>query len=155
MRSTIMLFAAMVAVSMPAQAEETIPVPQFRSAELRGGGVLTVVPGPAQRVMIVEGSSQYTHIYVERDGQLRIDTCNEQCPREYHLRVVIQSPQVSALAVKGGGQITTAAGFAPQTDLAAAVSGGGQVDARSVDALRVSTAVNGGGQLLVRARASL
>jgi len=155
MRSTIALLAAAFVVSVPAFADEAVPVPQFNSAELRGGGQVTVVPGPAQRVTIVEGSSRYTHIYVERDGQLRIDTCNEQCPREYHLRVVIQSPQVPALAVKGGGQIVTAAGFAPQSELAAAVNGGGQVDARSVDALRVSAAVNGGGQLLVRARASL
>jgi hypothetical protein len=140
---------------MPAFADEVIPVPQFRSAELRGGGVVTVVPGPVQRVTIVEGSSRFTHIYLDQDRQLRIDTCNEQCPREYHLRIVIQSPQVPALAVKGGGQITTASGFAPQTELAAAVSGGGRVDARSVEALRVSAAVNGGGELLVRPRASL
>ena len=155
MRSTMTLFAAALVVSVPALADEAVPVPHFQSAELRGGGQVTVVPGPAQRVTIVDGSSRFTHIYVERDGQLRIDTCNEQCPREYHLRVVIQSPQVPGLAVKGGGQIVTAAGFAPQSELSAAISGGGQVDARSVDALRVSAAVNGGGQLLVRARASL
>lgn len=155
MRFAIPLLAVALAVPAPLFADEAVPVPQFRSAELRGGGQLSVVPGPAQRVTIVEGSSRFTHIYVERDGQLRIDTCNEQCPRDYHLRVVIQSPTVPALAVRGGGLITTAAGFAPQSELAAAVSGGGQVDARSVDALRVSAAVNGGGQLLVRARASL
>jgi hypothetical protein len=86
---------------------------------------------------------------------LRIDTCNEQCPRDYRLRVVIQSPQVPGLAVNGGGQITTVAGFAPQPELSAAVNGGGRVDARSVDAVRVSAAVNGGGELLVRPRGSL
>jgi hypothetical protein len=155
MRSPIPVLAAALVASMPAVADEVIPVPQFRSAELRGGGQVTVIPGPVQRVAIVEGSSRFTHIYLDRDSQLRIDTCNEQCPREYRLRVVIQSPQVPALAVKGGGQITTAAGFAPQPELAAAVSGGGRVDARSVEALRVSAAVNGGGELLVRPRASL
>lgn len=155
MRSILPLFAAVLAVSVPAFADETVPVPQFHSAELRGGGAVSVVPGPTQRVTIVEGSSQFTRIYVDPQGQLRIDTCNERCPREYHLRVVIQAPQVPGLAVKGGGQITTAAGFALQSSLAAAVNGGGRVDARSVDALRVSAAVNGGGELLVRPRASL
>jgi hypothetical protein len=94
-------------------------------------------------------------VWVDQDRQLRIDTCNENCPREYRLRVVIQSPNVPALAVKGGGQITTAGGFGPQRDLAVAVNGGGKIDTRSVEVASVSAAVNGGGELLVRPRASL
>ena len=155
MRSTLPLFAATLLVAMPAIADELVPVPAFRTAELRGGGVVTVVPGPAQRVTIVEGSSRFTHVWVDQDRQLRIDTCNEACPREYRLRVVIQSPEVPALAVRGGGQINTAAGFAPQRQLAVAVNGGGRIDARSVGAQSVSAAVNGGGDLLVSPRGSL
>jgi hypothetical protein len=155
MRVTISMFAAAFVISAPALADEAVSVPQFRSAQLRGGGAVMVVPGPVQRVTIVEGSSRFTRIYVEQDRQLRIDTCNEQCPHNYRLRVVIQSPHVPALAVKGGGQITTASGFGPQQELATAVHGGGRVDARSVEAVHVSAAVNGGGELLVRPRASL
>lgn len=155
MRSTLPLFAAALIVAMPAAADELVPVPAFRSAELRGGGNVTVVPGPVQRVTIAEGSSRFTHIWVDQDRQLRIDTCNEACPREYHLRVVIQSPQVPALAVRGGGHIDTAGGFRPQQDLAVAVNGGGRIDARSVTADSVSAALNGGGDLLVSPRANL
>jgi hypothetical protein len=155
MRSTLPLFTAAVALAAPALAAEVVPVPQFRSVELRGGGVVTVVPGPSERVTIVEGSSRFTRMSVERDGKLRIDTCNEQCPRLYRLRVKIQSPVVPDLAVSGGGAIVAQGGFRPQPHLAAAVNGGGHVDARGVEAAVVSAAVNGGGQVLVRPRSSL
>ena len=154
MRLTLLVTAAL-AVAAPAFAVEVVPVPQFRSVELRGGGAVTVVPGPAERVTIVEGSSQFTHMRVERDGQLRIDTCDERCPPTYRLRVEIQSPIVPDLAIAGGGAIVTQAGFRPQTHLAAAVHGGGHIDARAVEATAVSAAVNGGGQVLVRPRLSL
>jgi hypothetical protein len=155
MRSTLPLFFAAALISMPVFADEIIPVPAFQSAELVGGGIVTVVPGPSQRVTIVEGSSQFTRMSVDRDGQLRIDTCDENCPRDYHLRVLIQSPNVPALAVEGGGQIATAGGFGPQQHLAVAVHGGGKIDTRSLEAASVAAAVNGGGELLVRTRLSL
>jgi hypothetical protein len=155
MRSIVPLFVLAFAASAPALAVEVVPVPGFRSVQLRGGGVVTVVPGPVQRVTIVEGSSQFTQMRVERDGRLRIDTCNERCPRLYRLRVQIQAPRVPDLAISGGGQITAQGGFRPQPQLSAAVNGGGRIDARSVEALNVSAAVNGGGELLVRPRSSL
>jgi hypothetical protein len=155
MRSTLSLFALAFAAAAPALATELVPVPQFRSVELRGGGSLTVVPGPAERVAILEGSSQFTRMRVENDGKLRIDTCDERCPPMYRLRVEIQSPRVPDLAISGGGTITTASGFRPQQQLSAAVNGGGRIDARAVAAANVSAAVNGGGELLVSPRASL
>ena len=155
MRSILPFFVAALAASAPALATELVSVPGFRSVELRGGGIVTLVPGPSQRVTIEEGSSRFTRMRVTPDGKLRIDTCNEQCPRIYRLRVVIQSPRVPDLAVAGGGMITTSGGFGPESQLSAAIHGGGRIDARSVDAANVSAAVNGGGELLVRARASL
>lgn len=155
MRSTFPLFALALAASAPVLGAETIPVSGFRSVELRGGGVVTVVPGPAQRVTIIDGSSQVTRIRVEGDGRLRIDTCTEQCPRSYRLRVEIQSPTVPSLAVSGGGLMTALRGFGPQQRLSAAVNGGGTVDARAVDVADVSAAVNGGGEVLVRPRVAL
>lgn len=155
MRSMIPLFAAALLASAPALATETLSVPQFRSVELRGGGSVAVVPGPAQRVTIVEGSSRFTHVYVDRDEQLRIDVCTELCPPNYRLRVQIESPRAPALAVEGGGQIVTAPGFAPQPQLAVAMRGGGHIDARSLDAMHVSAAVDGGGNIAVRPREAL
>ena len=136
MRTIIPLFAFALAVSAPALATEVVPVPSFRSVELRGGGNVVLVPGPAQRVTILEGSSRFTRLRVERDGQLTIDACNNRCPQLYHLRIEIQSPRVPDLAVSGGGAITVEGGFRPQSQLSAAIDGGGKIDGRAVEAER-------------------
>ena len=155
MRSLLPLFAASLVATAPALATEVVPLAQFRSVELRGGGAITVVPGPAQRVTILEGSSQVTRMSVDREGELRVDTCDQHCPPAYRLRIEIQSPRAPSLAVDGGGIINAADGFAPETHFAAAVNGGGRIDARSVEATEVSAAVNGGGEVLVHARSAL
>jgi len=155
MPSTFPLFAAALLVSAPVLASEVVPIQNFRSVELHGGGYVEVVPGPAQRVTIVEGSGQFTQMRVDRDGKLVIDTCNERCPVTYRLRVRIQSPRVPGLAINGGGVMVAGGGFGPQSHLNAAVNGGGRLDARAIDAASVSAAVNGGGELLVHARQSL
>jgi hypothetical protein len=155
MRSLLPLFLLALASAVPAVASEDIRVPAFRNVELRGGGSVIVVPGATQRVTILDGSSRYTHIYVERDGKLRIDTCNERCPRAYRLKVQIQSPTVPGLGIAGGGAIAAQPGFRSQPELSVAVNGGGRIDARSVEAQTVSAAVNGGGQILVRPGSSL
>ena len=155
MPSIFPLFAAALAVAAPALATEVVPVGNFRSVQLTGGGIVSVVPGPVQRVTIVEGSSQFTRMRVEPNGKLKILTCDSQCPNRYRLRVLIQSPAVPDLGITGGGKIDAAPGFRSQPQLSAAVNGGGQIDARAVEATNVSAAVNGGGAVLVRARASL
>jgi hypothetical protein len=153
-RSLYPLFAFALVASVPAVATELVSVPHFKAVDLRGGGHVTLVPGP-ERVTIVEGSSRYTHIYVDRHGTLKIDTCNEQCPHLYRLQVQVQSPRVPVLAVDGGGAINVAPGFAPEPQLVAAVNGGGVIDTRAVNVDDVTAAVNGGGELLVRAATEL
>jgi hypothetical protein len=155
MRTSIPFLFVLLAAPTVAYAAEAIPVPAFRSVQLRGGGQIILKPGSAQRVTIVEGSSRYTRVRVERDGRLRIDACNARCPQFYRLRIEIESPRVPDVAVLGGGAIRAAAGFAPQRQLSAAVDGGGDIDARTVEATSVSAAVNGGGRIKVRARSSL
>jgi hypothetical protein len=155
MRSTFPLFAAALATSAPVVATEVVPLPRFRSVELNGGGVVTIVPGPAQRVTIVEGSSQFTRMRVDSDGKLRIDACNQQCPHNYQLRIQIQAPRVPPVGIHGGGAITAAGGFAPQHEVAAGISGGGKIDLRAVVADTAAAGVNGGGLIMVRPRVSL
>lgn len=155
MRSTLPLFAAALATSAPVIATEVLPLSGFRSVELNGGGVVMIVPGPAQRVTIVQGSSQFTRMRVDSDGKLRIDACNQNCPRHYQLRIQIQSPHVPPVGIHGGGSITASTGFSPQRELAAGVSGGGKIDLRAVLADTVAAGVNGGGLIMVRPRVSL
>lgn len=155
MRSLLPLLAFASALSVPAIAAEVIPVPQFGSVQLRGGGEVILRHAPVQRVTIVEGSSQYTRIRMVRDGQLEIDACNARCPRNYDLQVLIESPRVPVVAVSGGGSITAERGFRPQERITAAVSGGGEIDIRAVPVGTVSAAINGGGDIQVQPRSSL
>lgn len=155
MRSTLPLFALALAASAPAVATEIIPVSPFRGIELRGGGDVTLVPGPTQRVTIVKGSSQFTRMRVDRQGKLQIDACNARCPQNYDLEIRIESPRVPDVAIARGGTIKSSPGFAPQSQLSVAIMGGGKIDVRSVDAVDVSAAVNGGGEINVRPRSSL
>jgi hypothetical protein len=141
--------------SVPAFGAETVPVPNFNAVGLRGGGSVVLVPGATQRVTILDGSSQFTHIYVKRGGSLEIDACGHNCPQHYRLRVEVQTPRVPTLAVDGGGDISVAAGFPSEHDLTLAVNGGGKIDTRAVNANEVTAAVNGGGDLFVRAAARL
>lgn len=155
MRSILPLFALAFAASAPALATEVVPLPRFDSVELRGGGEVVVVPGSVERVTLIEGSTQFTHFRIEHGRELKIDTCDERCPRLYRMRLQIESPTVPDLAISGGGLMSVEAGFRPQSQLSVAINGGGKIDARSIEARDVSAAVNGGGQLLVRPRATL
>jgi hypothetical protein len=156
MRSILPLFTAALAASAPALAAEPIPVPHFNSVELSDGGNVSIVPGPAQRVILVSGSREFTRFRMRGDGQLQISmVCNGRCPRNYDLRIRIESPQVPDLAVSDGGTIVAQGGFAPQRHIAAAVSEGGTIDLRSLAVDSVSAAVNSGGDIFVRPRLAL
>ena len=155
MRSIVPLFSAALLASMPALAADVVPLPAFRSIELQGGGNVSIVPGPVQRVTLVQGSANSTRFAVDHDGKLEIDACYRICPHNYDLQIRIESPRVPAVAIQGGGNITAMGGFAPQDHLAAAVHGGGTIDLRSVDAREVAAAINGGGKIAVRPRSAL
>jgi hypothetical protein len=155
MRSLIPLFVLAFAASAPALAAEVVPVQPFRSVELHGGGDVTIVPGPVERVTLIQGSTRSTRMAVDADGKLVIDACYQQCPRNFDLQIRIESPRVPAVAIQGGGTIRASGGFAPQNELAAAVRGGGTIDLRPVDAIHVSAAVEGGGTIAVRPRSAL
>jgi hypothetical protein len=155
MRYPIGLFLFPLAISAPALAVEVVPVPQFHAVELRGGGEVQLRQGPVQRVTLLDGSTQFTSIRVEREGKLRIDACNNRCPHQYRLRILVESPRIPrTLAVSGGGSITANSSVA-EKDLTLAVSGGGVIDTRGVSAEVVTAAVNGGGQINARSRNAL
>jgi len=152
------LVSALAAESAP--AAETVALPRFGGIELRGGGSVVVRQGTVQRVTLVEGSTRHTGVRVEPSGRnglgrLVVDACKARCPRDYRLRIEIVTPDVSAVAVNGGGRIDVVRGFSPRGHVAAAVNGGGQIDLRALPARDVAAAVNGGGRLMVAATGSL
>jgi hypothetical protein len=89
------------------------------------------------------------------EGRLRIDACNDRCPQHYRLRILVESPTVPILAVKGGGTIAATSGFPSQRELVMAVGGGGAIDSRAVAAESATAAVSGGGEIKLRARKDL
>lgn len=156
MPSIAPFFAVALAVSVPVLAAEPIALPHFDSVELNGGGEVTVVPGPVQRVTLLSGSTQFTSFRVVRGGKLEIATrCNAACPQRYDLRIRVESPRVPDVAIKAGGAIVAGRGFAPQREIGAAISAGGTIDLRAVAADSVSAAINAGGDIYVRPRLSL
>jgi hypothetical protein len=156
MRSILPIIALPLAVSAPALAyAQPVAVAPFKAVQLRGGGDVSIVPGPVQRVTILNGSTQFTRFHTEHGDQLVIDACNAQCPHNYNLRIQIESPRVPTVAVQAGGTIVVRPGFAPQRDIVAAVSAGGTIDLRALAADRATAAVHAGGDIYVRPRASL
>lgn len=148
-----LLTAACAAAACPAAAQEPVALPAFDQVELRGGGSVVVRHGPAQRVRLLHGSREITGFAVE-EGRLRIDACRSTC-RDYQLEIEIVTPRIRALSIRGGGQIEAAGAFPSQASLAAAVTGGGEIDARALDARNVAAAVTGGGSILTDPEASL
>ena len=135
MPSIAPFFAVALAVSVPVLAAEPIALPHFDLVELNGGGEVTVVPGPVQRVTLLSGSTQFTSFRVVRGGKLEIATrCNAACPQRYDLRIRVESPRVPDVAIKAGGAIVAGRGFAPQREIGAAISAGGTIDLRAVAA---------------------
>jgi hypothetical protein len=127
-----------------------VPVGHFDSVGLRGGGHVVLRYGAAERVTLLKGSTQYTHITVEDGRNLRIDTCNGNCPMQYDLEVEIVMPRVTAVAIYGGGHIEGAPGFPTQGMITAAIHGGGNIDIRAIDAADATAAVDGGGHIRLR-----
>lgn len=147
-------FLMLALFAAPALAQ-TVPVAPFNGIQLEGGGHVTVRYGAAQQVRIVAGSTAYTRIATDASGKLRIDACDRDCPDHYDLQVDITTPRIEGLAVSGGGEIVSQDGFPAPQKLALGIEGGGSVDARALDARSVSAAVDGGGEIRLRASGKL
>jgi hypothetical protein len=142
-------------LSIPALAQEMISVPHFDSVGLEGGGHVVVRYGDVQKVRLIQGSTQFTRFTVDDGHNLRIEACRGDCPRHYDLQVEIVTPQIKGLAVDGGGAIESEGNFPASHGLDLAIEGGGDIDARAMDAQRAEAAINGGGLIRVRAEGEL
>lgn len=148
------LALALAAAPVAAPAAETLSLPAFQGVELNGGGTVTIRHGARQRVTLVSGSSEVTRFRV-RDNRLEIDACQRNCPRGYKLQVEIVVPSIEAVAINGGGRIAASGRFPRQGAVAAAISGGGNIDLRAVAAGAAVASIRGGGQIGVHADSSL
>lgn len=167
----IMIAAAafpLALAAQPAGAQTVIDVPQFQSLQLRAGGRVIVRHGPIQRVTLVRGSLDKTSIAVD-DGsdQRRGNSTFRNAPdrlvisarpgnhRDYDLLVEIVTPDIDAVAIEGGGTIAAEGDFPDRPAFAAAITGGGRIDIRAIDANSVSAAIRGGGEISTRPETAL
>ncbi|HEX4304367.1 MAG TPA: DUF2807 domain-containing protein [Rhizomicrobium sp.] len=156
MRKTLFLGAAVAALLMTAASAATVvPLAPFKSVGLSGDGEVILKHGDVQSVTLIKGSTQFTRLTVKDGGNLEIDACDNNCPHNYDLQVEIVSPSISAVAISGGGSIHAEGAFPASPRLEAAVSGGGEIDARAMPAAKIEAAVDGGGAIKVSATASL
>ena len=95
-----------------------VAVGSFSSVELQGGGHVALRYGAVQRVSLVSGSTEFTRFHIEQGNKLVIDACNDKCPSNYDLSIVIVTPHITGVAISGGGRIESAAGFPAQERLA-------------------------------------
>lgn len=136
-------------VALTPAANTDVPVGQFDSVELRGGGHVILRYGTQERVTLVSGSTEFTHFHVEDGRKLVIDACTYDCPSHYDLEVRILTPHVNAIAIRGGGHIESEPGFPVQNAITAAIEGGGHIDLHTIDAVNGTAAVNGGGRISI------
>ena len=154
MRSSLLLLPFLaLSGSASAQPVEPAASADFRSIELRGGGLVTVRHGPERRVTMVRANSDRP-IRAEGD-RLVIDRCRGECPRGHRIEVEIVTPEISALAVTDGGRILLEGDFPRQAELAAAVAHGGMIDMRALEAADVDAAIQQGGRIFARPGRSL
>ena len=137
----------MTPVDVAMTSGAVVPVGHFDSVGLSGGGHVVLRYGTTERVTLLKGSTQYTHIIVENGRHLKIEACRGDCPMQYDLEIEIVMPRVTAVAISGGGHIEGAPGFPTQGMITAAVHGGGSIDIRAIDATDATAAVNGGGHI--------
>lgn len=147
MNKTILSLAlAFPLAILPAAAQTPVSVPRFDSIELRGGGEVILRHGPQQRVTVLRDDARLAAFNVERGGKLVIRACRTSC-RQQHLRVEIVTPQLDGVAITGGGSIGAANRFPLVGNFAAAIHGGGTIDARGIPASNVAAAIHGGGRI--------
>lgn len=147
MRSTHWL-PCMLLLASTAAASQPVATGPFQSVALRNGGEVVVRHGPAQHVVVMSGSPTITVV----GTRLVVD--NHRGPHVSRPRVEIVTPSLTAASVTDGGRLRFE-GFPHQPIIAASVAQGGMLDLRQVPVDRVTTSVNNGGIIWVRAIAGL
>lgn len=152
------LFAAAIfaASFAPAFAGTDVHVPAFSAVEAHSGAGVVLRHGPQQRVTIVKGDLNTSHIEVH-GNELVIEGCRGWmgCPWGYKLQVEIVTPGVQSLKAHGGGAIRAEGGFPQQKQLDLQAHGGGAIDVRAIPAEHVNAQAHGGGAIRANVLVSL
>ncbi|MBS0279248.1 MAG: DUF2807 domain-containing protein [Proteobacteria bacterium] len=162
MMKIAMLAAAAAFAATAAHADTTVPVQRFHSVTIEGMGHVTFVHGAAQRVVLKQGDTNNTKIYV-KDGDLVFKSCpgkgwfgwNNSCPMGYDLEVEITTPGFDGVEIDGSGKIMAAPGFPRQPKIAIEINGSGNVDLMNAPAAGTDVSIHGSGKVRVNAQDKL
>jgi hypothetical protein len=158
MRLAILAAVAATALAIApslAAAQTVEKVGRFTGVELHGGGTITIRQAPVQRVTMVRGDADVASFEVDSRGRLIVSSCKGYCWGSHHLDVEIETPDLNAVSIHGGGHISAKGAFSPTNAMAVAIHGGGDIDVRDVPAQATSAEIYGGGKIVVSAQNSL
>jgi len=156
------LLAASALIAGAASADTTVAVQPFHSVSIEGMGTVTFVHGAQQRVVLKEGDTNNTQIYV-KDGDLVFKSCpgkgwfgwNSSCPMGYNLNVEITTPGFDGVEIDGSGKVMAAPGFPQQPKIAIEINGSGNIDLMNVAAAATDVAIHGSGKVRANAQHDL
>jgi Putative auto-transporter adhesin, head GIN domain len=135
---------------VPAAAQAVVPMPPFRSVEVRNGGHAIIRYGPTQRVTVLKGDPDDAQITIAPGGVLVIDKCKAECAHRYELEVEIVTPAVAHLTQAHGGWIQSRGSFPRQAELTVTVEHGGTIDIRSMSVASLTASVLQGGRIFTK-----
>ncbi|THD62632.1 DUF2807 domain-containing protein [Phenylobacterium sp.] len=153
--ASLLAAAALVTAPGLAAAQTVVPVARFTGVELRGGGTINIRQAPVQRVTVVQGDAADMGFDVDGRGRLVIRSCRGSCWGPHRLEVDIETPDLNAIDIMGGGHIVAKGAFPAQPTISVAIHGGGDIDMRDVPAQSATAAIMGGGKIMVTAQNSL
>ncbi|MGN6514460.1 MAG: GIN domain-containing protein [Rhizomicrobium sp.] len=162
MKRILLLSATAALFTTGAYADTTVAVGRFHSVTIEGMGHVTFVHGAQQHVVLKEGDTNNTQVYV-KDGDLVFKSCpgkgmfglNSSCPAGYNLVVEITTPDLSAVEIDGSGKIDSRGAFPRQGKLDVEINGSGNVDLMGIAAGTSSVAIHGSGKVHVNAQENL
>jgi|SRR6185312_1968909 hypothetical protein len=156
MKKTFLLSAAFAAALCVtgASADTSVSVGQFHSVTIEGMGHVTFVRGAQQRVVLKQGDTNNTQIYV-KDGELVFKSCpgkgwfgwSNSCPMGYDLQVEVTTPGLAGVEIDGSGKFDTNGAFPQQPKLAIEINGSGNVDLSGMPASSSDVAIHGSGKV--------
>jgi hypothetical protein len=163
MHKTLLLsttFAAALCIT-GASADTTVPVGQFHSVTIEGMGHVTFVRGAQQRVVLKQGDTTNTQIYV-KDGDLVFKSCAAKswfdwggCPSNYDLQAEVTTPGLAGVEIDGSGKFDVSGSFPQQPKLAIEINGSGNVDLSAIPASSTDVAIHGSGKVFTTAHDNL
>ena len=131
---------------------QNITQSNFDGLELRGGGDVHIQHG---RTFSVNREAEAEGWIVGLDGDTLVLECDRQCRDKNADTIVVTLPSIDNIAITGGGDMMIDGDFPNTNELNIALVGGGDIDARSVQANEVNISIVGGGEIDVAAATEL